>query len=110
MVRGCGIFYFLTGIVYKINHKLKQLKSDLIQLTLILVSNGDLSAQDFISKEEVKYANLAFGLEEGSGCSNQRQKPASLGLSERKLGGRMRLRRSDIAEQCTSHVLEQQKS
>jgi hypothetical protein len=77
---------------------------------LILASNRDMGAQDFTSRTKDKYANLAFGLKEGSGCSNQRQKPASLGLSERKLGGRMRWRRSDIAEQCTSHVSQQQKS
>lgn len=49
----------------------------LIELNRILTSIGNISTY------------LVDGRNDGSGCSSQRQKPASLGFSDRKTGGRI---------------------
>lgn len=44
---------------------------------------------------------LAFGLQFASGCSNQRQKEASLACSDNRRGGRIRFRRSAMTLACS---------
>jgi hypothetical protein len=74
-------------------------KTEVGPITHSLHVFGNHSTQTLLQHNNGTY--LAFGLQFASGCSNQRQKEASLACSDNRRGGRIRFRRSAMTLACS---------